>query len=104
MEIRHPSRFLETAGSPGSVEGWEKVQPWDLPLEFLMNHLRLREGFNESMFPVRTGLSMGALQPGLADCIEQGLLERCEGIIRCTDRGWNFLDDVLARFVSPADI
>lgn len=69
------------------------------PLEFLMNHLRLREGFPESAFPECTGLPLEVLEPRLSRCIGDGLLMRTTGRVCCTPRGWNFLDEVLGRFV-----
>ena len=99
-KVRHPQRYLETAGRPNGIGGREIVQRDDLPVEFLMNHLRLREGFKEKDFAERTGLSLEALEPGLSSCMRSGLLEMREGMIRCTDIGWNFLDNVLERFLT----
>lgn len=99
-KVRHPHHYLESAGRPESIGGNHAVARQDLPLEFLMNHLRLREGFAAATFGERTGLPGEALEPGLSACIEAGLLERQDDIIRCTDTGWNFLDNVLERFVN----
>ena len=99
-KVRHPQRYLESAGRPACIGASEAVQRRELPIEFMMNHLRLREGFSEGIFSERTGLSMQDLEPGLSECIEAGLIERHKGIIRCTDIGWNFLDNVLERFLN----
>ncbi|QSA96958.1 radical SAM family heme chaperone HemW [Methylococcus sp. EFPC2] len=98
-KVRHPTLFLEHAGRPASIGGHDFVEPAELPVEFLMNHLRLREGFPEAAYAERTGLDNQTLQPGLNECIEAGLIERCDGRIRCTETGWNFLDNVLERFL-----
>jgi putative oxygen-independent coproporphyrinogen III oxidase len=98
-KVRHPLRYLESAGRPQCIGASEAVQRRDLPIEFLMNQLRLREGFAEGTFSERTGLPFEDLEPGLSDCVEAGLIERREGSVRCTDIGWNFLDNVLERFV-----
>lgn len=98
-KVRHPSRYLETAGTPASIGGLDTLNPVDLPLEFLMNHLRLREGFKEAVFIERTGLALQTLEPGLSACIQSGLLERRSGTIFCTDKGWNLLDSVLEIFI-----
>lgn len=71
----------------------------NLPLEFAMNHFRLKEGFTEAHFQASTGLSLDSLQPGLALCLEQGLVEFSEGHYRCSEEGWHFLDTVLERFI-----
>ncbi len=100
-KIRHPRSYLETAGTQACIGGREAVKREDLPVEFLMNHLRLREGFAETVFSERTGLALDALEPGFSSCLEAGLLERRKGLIRCSEKGWNFLDDVLKEFVHP---
>ena len=99
-KIRHPARYLESAGRLLSIGGCDAVLPHELPLEFMMNHLRLREGFSEHVFSDRTGLPLEALEPGLSACLEARLLERDNGFIRCTNRGWNFLDNVLEEFMA----
>jgi len=98
-KVRHPARYLETAGTAAGIGGHDAVGREELPVEFLMNHLRLREGFAPSVFGERTGLDAQALEPGLADCLQAGLLEQRGGAIRCTDKGWNFLDSVLEAFL-----
>lgn len=102
-KVRHPTRYLATAGTAAGIGGHDAVDPEELPVEFMMNHLRLREGFIETVFTDRTGLAMGSLEPGLAACVEAGLLDRHGGTIRCTERGWNFLDSVLGRFIGQTN-
>lgn len=99
-KVRHPRQYLATAKTVERIDGRVAVAPEEVPLEFLMNRLRLREGFDERDFSERTGLDPAILQGGLADNMEAGLLEKSGGVIRCTDKGWNFLDNVLERFVS----
>ena len=98
-KTRHPLRYLESAGASSGIGGSTLVEQAELPLEFMMNHLRLREGFAESAITSLTGLTMSAFEPALSRCFETGLLESHAGHIRCTDQGWNFLDEVLTQFV-----
>jgi oxygen-independent coproporphyrinogen-3 oxidase len=71
----------------------------ELPLEFVMNQLRLKAGFNLENFQRQTGLSSDSLQPALGKCLEQGLLIERQQQIFCSERGWNFLDDILEKFI-----
>jgi oxygen-independent coproporphyrinogen-3 oxidase len=98
-KIRHPQHYLEFAGLPERSGDQSSVSREELPFEFLMNHLRLREGFPEATFSERTGLSLDILEPMLSECLADGLLERQDLHIRCTARGWNFLDNVVQRFL-----
>jgi oxygen-independent coproporphyrinogen-3 oxidase len=98
-KVRSPDAYLglRTGSEPDASE--HEIARDERPLEFLMNHLRVRAGFPESAFPQRTGLPLSALEPTLSDCLGESLLERDRGVIRCSERGWLFLTDVLGRFV-----
>ena len=71
----------------------------ELPLEFVMNQLRIKAGFNLEYFQRQTGLSSDSLQPALGKCLEQDLLIERQQQIFCSERGWNFLDDILEKFI-----
>lgn len=98
--IKHPRHYLEAAGQPERQGTRTMVEPSERRFEFLMNALRLREGFRESLFPDRTGLPSEALEPEMTWCIAAGLLEQSGGYFRCTSIGFNFLDTVLQRFLA----
>ena len=100
-KVKHPRLYLETAGKPASLGGANIIPTDELPVEFLMNHLRLREGFTLSDFSTRTRLPAAELEPGLTRCLGRDLLEREGELVRCTDKGWNFLDNVLEEFLNP---
>lgn len=71
----------------------------ELPLEFVMNHLRLKTGFDLGDFQRLTGLGCGSLQPALSQCLAQGLLVQQQQRLYCSERGWNYLDDILEKFI-----
>lgn len=90
---KNPDQYLN--GQPGEAEAIASDQ---LPLEFVMNQLRLKSGFNIQDFEARTGLMRSALEPALTACLQSGLLLAHGDQIRCSDRGWDFLDDILQHF------
>jgi putative oxygen-independent coproporphyrinogen III oxidase len=71
----------------------------ELPLEFMLNALRLVEGFNPSLFTERTGLPLPVVEPELARAEQDGLLERDWRRIRPSARGRRFLNELLERFI-----
>jgi putative oxygen-independent coproporphyrinogen III oxidase len=100
---REPRRYLASASSPPQ----RRVVPrQDLPFEFLMNSLRLREGFDEPEFEQRTGLDAGSLAGSLEGLRARQLLEKgplSRGNWRASALGFRFLNDVLGEFlVVPA--
>ena len=99
-KIRLPAHYLEAAGDPIRQGSRTPVPVTDLRFEFLMNALRLREGFAAGLFSQRTGLPLAALEPELSMAVDEGLLEPSGDRIRCTPAGFNFLDTVLQRFLT----
>jgi oxygen-independent coproporphyrinogen-3 oxidase len=66
--------------------------------EFMMNALRLNEGFTLRQFMSRTGLDCAKLEPRLGYLCQRELLV-CEGdVVKATDTGRRFLDSVVAEF------
>ena len=92
---KSPEQYL-TKTIPGSRESIAIEQ---LPLEFVMNHLRLKQGFNLDDFERLTGLSAAALQPALNVCLTQGLLVKQGAQVCCSEQGWDFLDLILEKFM-----
>ena len=77
----------------------QRINESDLPLEFIMNHLRLKKGFSLETYTQRTGLLAQSLQPALAHCLQQGLLLEQQQHYRCSEKGWHFLDSILENFL-----
>lgn len=67
----------------------------DMLLEFLMNTLRLSDGFSRSIFNSRTHLPDARLNEFLQQALEQTMLEEAGGQIRPTDRGLQYLNEML---------
>src|SRR5687767_13522573 len=91
---KQPAMYLQEAG----VEN-RAIVPAELPFEFMLNALRLVEGFPVGLFTERTGLPITKLQPGLERGEVQGLLTRDLKAIRPTERGQRFLNELLALFL-----
>jgi oxygen-independent coproporphyrinogen-3 oxidase len=72
----------------------------DLPFEFMLNALRLNEGFRCDAFQARTGLDPDLLAPQLQMAKNRGLLEQCPNGWQPTDLGRRFLNDLQASFLA----
>ena len=79
---------------------YAEVERTELPLEFLLNALRLREGFMLAQFESRTGLSSEVLEPTLTECEQLGLLTLMHTQVKPTDWGYDRLDSILERFAT----
>jgi oxygen-independent coproporphyrinogen-3 oxidase len=97
--IKHPQHYLEAVADSERVGSVTRVAAEDRRFEFMMNSLRLRDGVATGLFTERTGLPLSALEPELSALRAEGLLERDGDALRCSDSGYNFLDNVLQRFL-----
>jgi oxygen-independent coproporphyrinogen-3 oxidase len=97
--LREPRRYFATA-----AEGpqWTTVAQRDLAFEFMLNALRLTQGFDASLFPARTGRQLQSVMPVLSSLEAEGLAESAAGSWRPTSVGRQFLNDVIARFLPEA--
>lgn len=97
-KLKSPRDYLRHAGTRQAIGGREMIPAAQLGLEFMLNALRLTDGFAARLFRARTGLPLSHLQPALAEAEARGLLE-CRSRIRPTELGRQFLNDLLELFV-----
>ncbi len=103
MRSKHPKQYLAKAGDPEGLQEAHDVALADLPFEFMMNALRLTQGFPLAMFEERTGLSLSAILKPLDAAERDGLIERDHVQVRPTLRGRRFLNELLQRFLPEPD-
>lgn len=94
-KTRQPKNYLD-AGETGFIAKTRTVSNEDLPLEFLMNCLRLKQTSRFDLFEQRTGLQRSVLLPFLNRGQEKGLLEFSEQSFCTTELGERYLDSLLA--------
>lgn len=98
VRIRDPRGYLERAALD-PMASVQEVPRADLPFEFMLNSLRLLDGFSLSDFTARTGLPLSALEPGLSQALAKGLLAREGERVWPTERGLDFLSDLQSLFL-----
>jgi putative oxygen-independent coproporphyrinogen III oxidase len=102
VKPKQPRDYQERIRS-GPVTGEEAwVAPAQLPFEFMLNALRLNEGFRADLFEERTGLSLESVKTRLGAAQQAGLLEPWEAGWRPTTLGRRFLNDLQAAFLDDA--
>jgi putative oxygen-independent coproporphyrinogen III oxidase len=102
VRYREPALYMQQAVKGEPVTQNTEVSRQDLPFEFMLNALRLREGFVLGDFVDRTGLSMTSIQKGLQEAERLGLIHRDLHRVWPTERGFDFLSDLQALFLSEA--
>jgi coproporphyrinogen III oxidase-like Fe-S oxidoreductase len=96
---REPAAYTDKALAGAAVSSEQEVAGAELPFEFMLNALRLREGFELARFSERTGLPMTVLASALERAEARGLLERDLHRAWPTERGFDFLSDLQALFL-----
>lgn len=83
--------------------GSDLLLPDALPLEFMMNALRLHSGVPVNYFSERTGVDWHQLEPHWQRLTQQGLVEIVQGYVRPTVMGRRFLNRVLQTFINETE-
>ena len=96
---REPRLYMQHAMSGNPVTTENEVAASDLPFEFMLNALRLKDGFELTHFSERTGLPLTTIQAGLEAAERQGLLGRDLHRAWPTERGFDFLSDLQSLFL-----
>ncbi|HEY6720711.1 MAG TPA: radical SAM family heme chaperone HemW [Burkholderiales bacterium] len=96
---KQPREYLERVAEGRPTQENREVERADLVFEFMMNALRLTEGFPVGSFVERTGLQIAAAEKPLREAEARGLILRDHERIRPTPLGQQFLNDLLALFL-----
>ncbi|MES2902494.1 MAG: radical SAM family heme chaperone HemW [Pseudomonadota bacterium] len=96
---KQPKAFMEAARNGNPVQEEREIARADMGFEFMLNTLRLTGGFAPNLFGERTGMSITAIEKSLNEAEAKGLLYRDHQIIRPTELGQRFLNDLQQMFL-----
>ncbi|BBJ00376.1 coproporphyrinogen III oxidase [Ferrigenium kumadai] len=99
MRHRQPQAYLDAVARSAPVQEEHEVAAADLGFEFMMNALRLNEGFDSALFQERTSLPLLTIRRELDEAERRGLLVRDQQRIAPTELGRRFLNDLLQIFL-----
>jgi oxygen-independent coproporphyrinogen-3 oxidase len=95
-----PGRYLSGTAAGQPLQEEFSVSASELPFEFMMNALRLNEGFDAALFEARTAQPLSTVETILRRAENEGLLARDAGRIAPTRRGQRFLNRLLEMFLA----
>jgi putative oxygen-independent coproporphyrinogen III oxidase len=99
---KQPQAYMQQVAKDAPVQIDNEISREELGFEFMMNALRLNEGFDSVLFQERTSLPLLIIQRELADAERRGLLFRDHQHIAPTKMGQRFLNDLLGIFLRDA--
>ncbi|WP_299760082.1 radical SAM family heme chaperone HemW [Ramlibacter sp.] len=100
VRYREPRLYMDNALAGRAIAQDEEVARNELAFEFMLNALRLRDGFALQDFIDRTGLPLSAIEQPLQEAVRKGLVERDLARVRPTLRGFDFLSDLQGLFLA----
>jgi putative oxygen-independent coproporphyrinogen III oxidase len=100
VRARHPAAYLGVESAPARIVERRTVAADELPFEYCLNRLRLREGFDEPGFVARTGLPVETMDRPLTEAVQRNLLVRSGERWVPTALGRRFLNDLQALFLT----
>ncbi|KFC65860.1 radical SAM family heme chaperone HemW [Massilia sp. LC238] len=96
---KQPGSFIEAARRGNPVQEEHEIARGDMGFEFMLNALRLVDGFDPNLFAERTGMSISAIAKALNEAEGKGLLYRDHKLIKPTELGQRFLNDLQEMFL-----
>ena len=96
---KQPQAFMERAALGDAAQEVKTISRNELPFEFMLNALRLTEGFPLALFVERTGLPVTAIAARLDEAESKGLVTRDHVHVKPTEKGRLFLNDLLEMFL-----
>ncbi|MFK7815156.1 MAG: radical SAM family heme chaperone HemW [Gammaproteobacteria bacterium] len=99
---KHPQQYMRSINEAQSTLAFHTLTEKDIIFEFMLNALRLKQGFTKQQFELHTGIPIESINQPLQAHISEGLLVMTNDTIHCSDRGYRFLDDVLQNWL-PQD-
>ncbi|QQP98981.1 radical SAM family heme chaperone HemW [Lysobacter enzymogenes] len=99
-KLKHPTQYLVNAGRAEAIGGDDRIAPERRPFEYMLNTLRLVEGFSLDSFEASTGLTRAQIAAQLDAAYAAGWLERDGDRVRPTELGRRFTNDVVALFLA----
>jgi oxygen-independent coproporphyrinogen-3 oxidase len=96
---RQPREYMTRAIEGDAVQTDESVKGSDIAFEFMMNALRLTNGFPVVLFEQRAGIPLVNVLPALDEAERRGLIERDHERVKPTELGQRFLNDLLQIFL-----
>jgi len=102
VRYREPQLYMQRAMQGEPVTQSDDVSRADLPFEFMLNALRLKEGFALTDYMERTGLAVTSIQHGLQQAEALGFIARDWTRVWPTEKGFDFLSDLQSLFLPDA--
>ncbi len=98
-KYRQPKQYMQQIRINNARSSTQQLEVAEIPFEFMMNALRLKQGVARDLFTQRTALELSIIHPQLEEARQKGLLIKDKQRLATTVKGWNFLNDSIELFI-----
>jgi len=98
-KFRHPEKYMDEALKGKARSSEKHLKKEDLEFEFILNAIRLKEGFSKELFETRTLLPLSNIQSKVDSLIKANLIKGKNNQYKTTQKGWMFINDIVERFL-----
>ena len=101
-KLRNPDTWMQKVleGQGQHIAETRSLQPADLPFEFMLNALRLKDGVPTHYYAERTGTDLSLMTAQIDAAVVKGLLDADPRYLKATELGWRYLNDLQALFLA----
>lgn len=97
--VKHPTEYMQKVTANKQIQTENIIKSDELPFEFMMNALRLTDGFSTTLFYQTTGQEFSAIIPTLLEAQTQNYIQLVDGKVIPTIKGRDFLNNLLELFL-----
>jgi oxygen-independent coproporphyrinogen-3 oxidase len=99
-KVKQPAQYLQQVAAGSACGGEKQLSDSEIPLEFMLNALRLQDGFDLDLYQQHTGLTAETIQKPLQIAQEKELLKVHNNYVRPTSLGQQYLNDLISLFIN----
>ena len=99
VKEKHPRDYMRKTETGSPIISEQSLSRHELSVEFMLNALRLANGFSTAIFAERTGLPIAVVEKALTDAEQQGYIEWSLDSIKPTEKGQLFLNNLMELFL-----
>lgn len=99
-KVKQPKEYLIKAGLDQSELSNYQLSQQDAVIEFMMNAMRLKQGFTTSLFTERTGLAVNRIEKQLLKAEQLGFIQWDVKKVQPSEKGYRFLNELLQLFMA----
>lgn len=98
--LKNPESWMQKVMTGEHIAETRQLSVQELPFEFMLNALRLRQGVPTHYFSEHCGVNLSVMTPMIEQAVAKGLLDENPSRLQATELGWRYLNDLQALFLA----